>query len=90
MKAKKNGDGDRGLDPVWLTGCDAIASAVGIDRRDIPVLVRTENLPAFKWRGRWRALPEDLSRWSKSMAKKYRRNRAGPKTPAGRPSKTIV
>jgi hypothetical protein len=91
MSATKDGNGNGSRDgSVWVTGAQTIASKIGVDHRDIPELVRTENLPAFKWRGRWRALPEDLSKWSRSMAKRYRRNRAGPerKGLTGRPPKT--
>lgn len=89
---KTNGNGDgRHLDGLWWTGGDTIAANLGINRHDIRELVRNEGFPAFKWRGRWRILPEDAIKWSRSMARKYKRTRAGPgKAPTGRPRKAII
>lgn len=74
-KAINGNKSARHVETAWLTGADAIAAVIGMNRNDIPNLVKTEGFPAFKWRGRWRALPEDISKWSRSMAKKYRRSR---------------
>jgi hypothetical protein len=57
----------------WLTGGATIASAIGINRHDIPDLVKNEGFPAFKYRGRWRALPDDIESWSRGIASKHRR-----------------
>lgn len=77
----------------WISGGERIGRFAGINRRDIAQLVETEALPAFKWRGRWRALPEDLTTWTRKMVKKYGRTRGTAptrtrgKAPTGRPHK---
>jgi hypothetical protein len=74
---------------VWLSTAEEIATAIGRNRHDIPRLVQSENLPAFKFYGKWTALSEDVATWSKSMAAKYRsmpkrkRKRGGPSPVAG-------
>jgi hypothetical protein len=68
----------KGPGRVWLATAAEIAEAIGRNRHDIPRLVRIEGLPAFKFYGKWTALIEDVTIWSRHMAKKYRRNRAGP------------
>lgn len=76
---KKNGNGFGPLGEVWLIGAKSIAAYVGVDHREIADLVTDEGLPAFKWRGRWRALPEEIRKWSFTIATRCRRQRAGGK-----------
>jgi hypothetical protein len=74
-----NSNGNRkSVDRIWLSTADEIATAIGRERHDIPRLVKDEGLPAFKFYGKWTALSEDMILWSRKMAKKYHRNRAGP------------
>lgn len=68
----------KGIVRVWLSTAEEIAAAIGRNRHDIPRLVKAEDLPAFKFYGKWTALSEDVRIWSKRMAKKYGRRRAGP------------
>lgn len=84
----KNVDSEETVDRVWLTGAAAIAKSIGMGRNDIPMLVAEEGFPAFKYRQRWRALPEDVLRWTQSKAKMHRRRSPRPKTriPTGRNS----
>jgi hypothetical protein len=63
---------------IWLSTAAEIAAAIGRSRHDIPRLVKAEDLPAFKFYGKWTALTDDVALWSRKMAKKYRRNRPGP------------
>ena len=67
-----NGNGNGNGNCAWLSGCEMIAAILGVNRHDIPDLVKNEDLPAFKWRGRWRLLHEDVPKWTRNMAKKYR------------------
>jgi hypothetical protein len=70
--------GKNGATRVWLSTAEEIAAAIGRNRHDIPRFVKAEGLPAFKFYGKWTALKEDVTIWSRIMAKKYKRNRAGP------------
>lgn len=78
---KKNGNG-HGPPSVeaWLIGAKAIATYIGFDHREIPNLVADEGLPAFQWRGRWRALPEEIRKWTHTIATRSRRQRTGGKS----------
>jgi hypothetical protein len=70
----------KGIIRVWLTTAEEIGAAIGRNRHDIPKLVKIEDLPAFKFYGKWTALNEDLTIWSRHMAKKYggKGKRGGP------------
>lgn len=57
---------------IWLSSAEDIAAAIGRNRHDIPRLVDDEGLPAFKFYGKWTALPHDIDVWGRTMAKKYR------------------
>lgn len=70
-KPEKNGNGTGTQSGIWLNGAKAIAEYVGIDYRELQDVVQDEGLPAFKWRGKWRALPDDLQKWSRAIAKRY-------------------
>lgn len=64
---------------IWLTGGAAIAAEMGINRRDLPDLVARDGFPAFKYRGRWRVLPDDVLAWSRTVAARHRKkNRRRP------------
>lgn len=76
MHGSQNGN-NKNCNRVWLSTAEEIAAAIGRNRHDIPKLVQTENLPAFKFYGKWTALNAELAKWSRSMARKYGRARAG-------------
>lgn len=86
---KKNGNGFGELGEAWLIGAKSIGAYVGVDHREIADLVNDEGLPAFKWRGRWRALPEEIRKWTHTIATRSRRQRTGPPARARRRSAPV-
>jgi hypothetical protein len=48
---------------LWLSNATEIGAAIGRSRYEVPNLVKNDNLPAFKFYGRWTAIPAELKRW---------------------------
>lgn len=69
--ANTNGNGN-GVEKLWYIGIKEISGKIGTCPNFFGTLVDKENLPAFKFYGRWVIRKEDLDTWSKAMAKKYR------------------
>lgn len=65
----------KNVKPVWLTGSKEIGQAIGFAPRKVSKLVAEQDLPAFKFCGRWTATLEDVAAWSKDMAARHRRRR---------------
>jgi hypothetical protein len=61
---------NRDIDRIWLSTADEIAAAIGRSARSIPRLVKTDGLPAFKFYGKWTALPEQVKSWSRQVAER--------------------
>jgi hypothetical protein len=60
---------------LWFSNANEIGAAIGRSRYQIPRLVRTEDLPAFKFYGRWTALPIEIQRWCVKQDRKHRRKK---------------
>lgn len=58
---------------LWLANAQEIGAAIGRSRYEIPVLVRDENFPAFKFYGRWTALEDEVLKWCRAQHVKHRR-----------------
>lgn len=58
------------MSELLIVGAKSIAQTIGEGRNDIPRLVAQEGLPAWKKRGTWRALPEDLTEWLRKQREK--------------------
>jgi hypothetical protein len=56
---------------IWLASAEEIGKALGCSRYQVPRLVSREDLPAFKFFGRWTALPSDLQKWCTSQRTKH-------------------
>ena len=63
---------EKNVNPVWLTGSKEIGQAIGFAPRKVPKLVAEQDLPAFKFCGRWTATLEDVAAWSKDVAARHR------------------
>lgn len=64
---------DRETGRLWFSSAAEIGRAIGRCRHDIPRLVVRDGLPAFKYGGKWTALPSDVETWTRNMARKYRK-----------------
>lgn len=53
----------RARGPLVYRGAKEICGAVGVSYKEISLHVKELGLPAFKIRGNWVALPEDLLAW---------------------------
>jgi hypothetical protein len=56
---------------LLITSAARIAREIGEGKNDIPRLVEKEGLPAWKKRGKWRALPDELADWLREQRKKH-------------------
>jgi len=60
-----------------ISGADNICEIIGENKDNIGHLVAQEGLPAWKRskKGPWKAHPDDLKKWAKEQAEKYRRKK---------------
>lgn len=57
---------------IWYSNAKEIGRAIGRSSKEIPRLVDQDGLPAFYYRRRWTATPEDLKKWARGISLRYK------------------